>query len=72
MFCWRPELKFDILWKSRNLLHLLINPGAKSPSFLCSLVYGPTTWRQKGEFWSFMKELDKQSEVSWVCISDFN
>lgn len=50
VFCWRPELRYNVVWKSRNVLHLLIKPGSDYQDFLCSLVYESTLWHHKEVF----------------------
>ncbi|KAB1212547.1 hypothetical protein CJ030_MR5G006241 [Morella rubra] len=51
VFCWRPELRFSVLWQSANLIHLEIYMSGEIPDFFCSLIYGPSVWREKEGFW---------------------
>lgn len=50
VFCWRPNLQMEVLLCSPNIIHLLCHTGNDTPSFFCSLVYGPTRWGRKGIF----------------------
>lgn len=71
-FCWRPNLKFDVLLLSHHIFHLLVHPENEVPSFLCSLVYGPSLWKDKGNFWKAMELLEGEPGTLRVCLGDFN
>lgn len=34
VFCWRPGFCFKVLWQSKNLIHMEVEPGGEDPGFL--------------------------------------
>lgn len=38
VFYWRLDFRFKLLGLLQNFIHLKVEPGGESPSFLCSLV----------------------------------
>lgn len=71
-FCWRPNFRFTVLWDSKNIVHLDVEPGGDVPRFFCSLVYGPSVWRDKEEFWCKLQSLAPTVNSPWLCMGDFN
>lgn len=71
-FCWRPSFCFNVLWKSKNVIHLEVQPGGEDPGFLCLLVYGPPVWKEKECFWKEMRQLAPDDNTPWLCLGDFN
>ncbi|KAB1225193.1 hypothetical protein CJ030_MR1G016593 [Morella rubra] len=63
---------FNVLWKSKNLIHMEVEPGGEDPRFFCSLVYGPPVWKEKEGFWLVMRQLAPTDNTPWICIGDFN
>lgn len=50
VFCCHPGHRFKVLCQSNNIFHLEVSLGGETPNFLCSLVYGPSVWREKEGF----------------------
>lgn len=49
-FLWRPELDFNVIWKSEHLIHLLIKSRGDVRDFFYTLAYRPIVWFKKEVF----------------------
>lgn len=71
-FCWRLDFRFKLLRQSQNFFHLEVEPGGDDPVFLCTLLYGPTIWKEKSGFLNDLQHLNMDEHRPWYCMGDFN
>ncbi|KAF7820595.1 reverse transcriptase [Senna tora] len=69
---WSSEVKLEVLFASKNVIHVFVKEGWGSFSGFISFVYGPPVDKDKERFWNFMRQLQPPGGHCWICLGDLN
>lgn len=69
---WRPNILVHILGFKRNMLSVVLDPDLPHTSFVLSMIYGPSRFSHKHQFWDNMEDLAASISEPWVLVGDFN
>lgn len=62
----------DIVYSSRNLIHIEIHEGLMNFRGFISFIYGSPMARDRPIFWDEMKAKESEEGKLWPCVGDFN
>lgn len=62
----------EVLYASKNIIHVVIIVDFCEKPCFCSFVYGPPRTQDRGGFWSKLGSLTPGDDDLWLCLGDFN
>lgn len=69
---WRPNIPVQILGFNQNMLFMFVYPDLPCQAFVLSLIYGPSRFHQKRDFWNSMTTFADSITELWLLLGDFN
>ncbi|KAK4270280.1 hypothetical protein QN277_023334 [Acacia crassicarpa] len=69
---WHESISLTILYKSKNIIHVLADSNSLSVPSLISFIYGPLKEGERKVVWDILRRLAANIEVSWLVVGDFN
>ncbi|KAK4264130.1 hypothetical protein QN277_029461 [Acacia crassicarpa] len=69
---WLDNVSLQVLVKTQNIIHVLVNSDGQNIPRLISFVYGPPKEGERRVVWNTLRRLATNVEVSWLVTGDFN
>ena len=69
---WRNSLQVDIMSYSPGHIDAIVSEEQGMKKWRFAGFYGHPETNKRGESWSLLKDLSRQSKLPWVCMGDFN
>ncbi|KAK4259744.1 hypothetical protein QN277_006045 [Acacia crassicarpa] len=69
---WSASISLTVLYKSRNIIHLVIDSTSSGLPNYISFVYGPPKEGERRIVWNILRSLASNVVGSWLAVGDFN
>lgn len=69
---WRPNVPVQILGFNECMIYAFVYSSLPSIAFILTLVYGPSRYHGKRQFWDSLHSLAHSHSEPWVLVDDFN
>ncbi|KAK4254083.1 hypothetical protein QN277_009512 [Acacia crassicarpa] len=69
---WSASISLTVLYKSRNIIHVVVDTDCLGLPKYISFVYGPPKEGERRTVWNTMKRLVPSVDDSWLAMGDFN
>ncbi|KAK4260674.1 hypothetical protein QN277_003758 [Acacia crassicarpa] len=69
---WHNSISLTVLYKSKNVIHVLMESKCLQTPKLISFVYGPPKEGERRLVWNLMRNLVASVRDSWLLVGDFN
>ncbi|KAK4252603.1 hypothetical protein QN277_014354 [Acacia crassicarpa] len=69
---WKDDMSVSVLYKSKNIVHTVIEArNCHVPKYV-TFVYGPPKERERRAVWDILRSLALNVKESWLVVGDFN
>ena len=69
---WKLGVDMEVTSKSKNLINSLVFSNPVNEPWFLSLVYGPSIYSEKCQFWESISKMGEVFNGAWLCKGDFN
>ncbi|KAK4270527.1 hypothetical protein QN277_023554 [Acacia crassicarpa] len=69
---WLDSIGLTILYKSKNIIHALVESGGLNAPEIISFVYGPPKEGERRIVWDTLRKLAVNVKETWLAVGDFN
>ncbi|KAI9126130.1 hypothetical protein K1719_002551 [Acacia pycnantha] len=69
---WKNSIDIDVLYKSKNIIHVVVETNSLSAPKLISFIYGPPKEGERRLTWDTLRKMALNVEVAWLVVGDFN
>ncbi|KAK4284257.1 hypothetical protein QN277_001112 [Acacia crassicarpa] len=69
---WLDSIDIEVLYKSKNIIHVLMESEGLTVPKLVSFVYGPPKEGDRRVVWDVLRRLATGIMVPWLALGDFN
>src|SRR5262249_15516479 len=69
---WNDEVIVDVLYCSKNLIHVKLVFSSFEVLKFVTFMYGPLKEKEREKVWDKMRNLVRVVNGTWVCMGDFN
>ncbi|KAK4279407.1 hypothetical protein QN277_011193 [Acacia crassicarpa] len=69
---WSANISLTVLYKSRNIIHVVVDSISSDLPNYISFVYGPPKEGDRRIVWNILRSLASSVSGSWLAVGDFN